>query len=313
VDITVDSSNVSHPGPITRPQGMPIPNRLNLALLPLVFVAAATLLWLASRASAWPIVFGIGVAFSYVLLSNYALLHEAAHLNLNDDLTANYWLGVWAGLLFPVPFTLIHLTHQGHHQRNRTDAEMFDLYYATDNRLYKYWIWYGTLAGWFWPLVPIGALLVAVVPRPLYRRLFTRPPWSNPSLEDLTRAALWRIRFECVLIVAVWVLLFWLLDLRWPAVLVSYACFSFNWSTRQYVSHAFTPRHVIDGALNLQHNKVMEKILLNGHWDLNHHRRPDVSWYYLPRLSDPLEGRPSYRRQYWRQWLGPRMTSEPSP
>lgn len=313
-DVNTGSNNhVSYPGAIERPAGMPIPNRLNLILLVFVFAAAATLLWLASLASSWPVVFALGVAFSYLLLSNYALLHEAAHLNLNDNLTVNYWLGVWAGLLFPVPFTLIHLTHQGHHQRNRTDAEMFDLYYPTDNRLYKYWIWYATLTGWFWPLVPVGALLVALLPRPVYQRLFTRPPWSNPSLELLNRGELWRIRFECVLIVTVWALLFWLLDLRWSAVLVSYACFSFNWSTRQYVAHAFTPRHVIDGALNLKHNRLMDVILLHGHWDLNHHRHPEVSWYYLPRLSDPLEHRPSYRRQYWRQWLGPRITSEPSP
>ena len=298
---------------MNRPPGMPIPNRLNLALLLGVFAAAVTLLWLASRAPTWPITLAFSVAFSYLLLSNYALLHEATHLNLQDDLTANYWLGVWAGILFPVPFSLIYLTHQGHHQRNRTDAEMFDLYYATDNRLAKYWIWYGTLTGWFWPLVPVGALLVAVLPRRVYARLFTRSPWSNPSLERLTSGTLWRIRFECLLIVTVWVLLFVLLDLRWPVVLLSYACFSFNWSTRQYVAHAFTPRHVIDGALNLRHNRLMEGILLNGQWDLNHHRHPDVSWYYLPKLSSPLESRPSYRKQYWRQWLGPRLTDEPSP
>jgi hypothetical protein len=216
-------------------------------------------------------------------------------------------------VLFPVPFSLIFRTHQGHHARNRTDDEMFDLYYATDNRVYKFWIWYGTLTGWFWPLVPLGALLLAVLPRSVYRRVFTRSPWSNPSLQTLTPRTLWRIRGECLLIAAIWSALFALLDLRWPVVLLAYACFSFNWSTRQYVSHAFTPRHVIDGALNLKHNRIMDIVLLNGHWDLNHHRHPDVSWYYLPQLSDPHEERPTYRKQYWRQWLGPRLTSEPPP
>ena len=60
------------------------------------------------------------------------------HFNLNDNLTGNYWLGVWTGILFPVPFTMVRLPHQGHHLRNRTDAELFDLSYPTDNRLYKY-------------------------------------------------------------------------------------------------------------------------------------------------------------------------------
>jgi hypothetical protein len=92
-----------------------------------------------------------------------------------------------------------------------------------------------------------------------------------------------------------------------------YACFAFNWSTRQYVGHAFTRRHVIEGAWNLRHNGLMTWILLHGEWDLNHHRRPDVSWYYLPRLSPPGEPRRSYVLQYWRLWLGPRPATEPAP
>jgi hypothetical protein len=57
----------------------------------------------------------------------------------------------------------------------------------------------------------------------------------------------------------------------------------------------------------------MTWVLLHGEWDLNHHRRPDVSWYYLPRLSPEEEPRPGYIRQYWRQWLGPRPVTEPAP
>ena len=92
-----------------------------------------------------------------------------------------------------------------------------------------------------------------------------------------------------------------------------YACFSFNWSTRQYVGHAFTRRDVVEGAWNLRHNRVMSWVLLHGEWDLNHHRRPDVPWYYLPRLSPPGEPRTGYVRQYWRLWRGPRLVTEPAP
>ena len=107
--------------------------------------------------------------------------------------------------------------------------------------------------------------------------------------------------------------LFLLLGLRWSSVLLMYACFSFNWSTRQYVGHAFSPRDVIEGAWNLKHNALMSWILLHGEYDLNHHRRPEVSWYYLPRLSEADEPRPSYLWQYGRQWLGPRPATEPAP
>jgi hypothetical protein len=95
--------------------------------------------------------------------------------------------------------------------------------------------------------------------------------------------------------------------------LILYSCFAFNWSTRQYVGHAFTRRDVIEGAWNLRHNRLMTWVLLHGEWDLNHHRRPDVSWYYLPRLASPDEPRRSYLRQYWRLWLGPRPATEPAP
>ena len=65
--------------------------------------------------------------------------------------------------------------------------------------------------------------------------------------------------------------------------------------------------------MNLRHNWLMSIILLHGEWDLCHHRHPEVSWYYLPTLATPEEPRPSYLLQYWRQWLGPRLATEPPP
>jgi hypothetical protein len=100
---------------------------------------------------------------------------------------------------------------------------------------------------------------------------------------------------------------------RWSHVLVLYACFSFNWSTRQYVGHAFSKRDIVDGAWNLRHNWLMSQILLHGEWDLNHHRHPEVPWSYLPVLEASGEPRPSYVKHYWRQWLGPRLATEPPP
>src|SRR5882762_1337225 len=125
------------------PPDMPIPERLNCFLVSFVFVAAVGLLWFASHVESWWAVIGIGVIFSYVLLTDYALLHEASHGNLQSTTRRNYGLGVVAGLLFPMPFTLMRSTHQGHHDHNRTDVEMFDLYYPDDNRITKYVRWYG--------------------------------------------------------------------------------------------------------------------------------------------------------------------------
>lgn len=295
------------------PDDMPIKNCLNIALVAAVVFAAIGLLYLASHVSQWWVVLAVGIVFSYVMLTGYALLHEATHGNLHSSERWNYWLGVAAGVFFPVPFSMLRTTHQGHHLRNRTDFEMFDLYYPGDNRLVKYAQWYSILCGLFWPIVPLGAALTAIWPGFLRLRPFQRARSSSYLLGDIHASDLRAIRGEVVLIVALFTTLFYLLDLRWAATLVLYACFAVNWSTRQYVGHAFSHRHVIDGAWNLRHNRLMSWVLLHGEYDLNHHRRPDVPWYYLPTLSSQDEPRLSYFRQYWRLWRGPRLNAETAP
>src|SRR5205085_2192054 len=157
------------------------------------------------------------------------------------------FLGLAAGALFPMPFTMMRSTHQGHHDNNRTDVEMFDLYYPNDNRVVKYIRWYGILCGFFWPLVPIGAVLYSLSPRVVRERVFGRHKPTGYLLEGIQNSAVWLVRAESILIVAFFAALFWLLHLRWQNTLLLYACFAFNWSTRQYIGHAFTKRHVIDG------------------------------------------------------------------
>ena len=97
----------------------------------------------------------------------------------------NYVLGILAGMLFPMPFSMMCVTHQGHHLRNRTDHEMFDLYYPTDNRFIRFVQWYGILCGFFWPFVPLGAALFAICPAVLRTRIFRQARSSNYLLGDV--------------------------------------------------------------------------------------------------------------------------------
>jgi fatty acid desaturase len=295
------------------PPEMPIPDRLNVVLVVVVSASAVALLWLASHVGSWWEAFGVGIVFSYVLLTNYALLHEAGHGNLHSSFRMNRLLGTVAGVLFPMPYSMFRVMHQGHHLRNRTDYEMFDLYYPTDSKPVRFVQWYGILCGFFWPFVPLGAVLFALAPGALRTRVFRQARSSSYLIGDVRDADLGAIRFEVALTVAFFGLLFWLLDLAWRPTLILYACFSFNWSTRQYVAHAFSRRHVIEGAWNLKHLRFMSWILLHGELDLNHHRRPEVSWYYLPRLTRADDPQVGYLRQYFRQWLGPRPNVEPAP
>src|SRR5882672_4421313 len=173
--LTTEQCSALHPGSdSSKLSDLPIPDRLNVALVLGVFALTPGLLWLGSHVQSWWAVFGVGVVFSYLLLTNYALLHEASHGNLQSDPRRNYLLGLMAGLIFPMPFTLMRSTHQGHHDHNRTDVEMFDLYYPHDNRVIQFVRWYGILFGFFWPLAPLGAVLFSISPRAVRTRLFER-------------------------------------------------------------------------------------------------------------------------------------------
>src|SRR5258708_7245223 len=63
------------------PPDMPIPNRLNSCLVVAVLLGACGLLWLGSHVETGWATLGVGVVFSYLLLTNYALFHEAGHGN----------------------------------------------------------------------------------------------------------------------------------------------------------------------------------------------------------------------------------------
>jgi len=296
------------------PADMPIPDRLNAMITIFVFCAGVALLLLGSWLEWWPAVLAVGVLFSYLLLTNYALLHESAHHNLHSRPVLNRLLGTLAGMLFPCPYSMIEAMHQGHHLRNRTDYEMFDLYYATESRVVRFVQWYGILCGFFWPVVPLGAVLFAGCPAILRTRLITGARSASYLVGDIRQDRIRAIRWEVLATVLLFGLLFWLGGLKWQNTLFLYGCFAFNWSTRQYIGHAFTKRDVIEGAYNLRHNRVMSWVLMNSQWDLNHHRHPEVSWYYLPRLARETDDpQPSYIRQYWRLWRGPRLNTEPAP
>jgi len=290
----------------------PIPDHLNRRLVLTAMGAQVLLLWVGSLRPepAWGILWGI--PYSYGMLHVYALMHQGMHDCLQSTPAGNYRWGVLISLLFPVPFSMVWTTHQGHHLRNRTDHEMFDLYYPGDSRLWKFTQFYGVLLGFFYPLAPLGALVASLCPGLFRWRVVQRARSANYLLGDIRGPLIGAIRRETALIVGLFCLLFLLLRLRWENVLWMYACVGFNWSTRQYVSHAFTRRDIVEGALNLRTGRWMSRLLLHSEWDLNHHRYPGVAWIHLPHLggSEHIE---SYARQYWRQWLGPRLCREPAP
>ena len=292
--------------------GPPIHGSLNRALVALVMAAALALLWVGAHVSlAWAL--PVGIVFSFVLLSNYALLHEATHDNLHPGARWNHALGTLAGFLFPIPFSMIKVTHTVHHCCNRTDHEMFDLYYPGDNMFLKLGQWYGLMCGWFWPCIPLGTVLLATFPGLLRSAPFRKARTTAVLFDDFERHGIRRIRIEVMLMLGFWIALFYLLELRWSNLLLMYACFAFNWSTRQYVTHAFTPRDVVNGALNLRAGRLMSSILLKGNWDLVHHQQPWLPWTALEAQGRRSAAPVAFWPQYWRMWRGPVPVAEAAP
>jgi fatty acid desaturase len=290
------------------------PTSLNITLVISIQIVVLSSLYLASRLE-WIWSLPIGLFVSFVLLTNYALVHEAAHDNLNQSAKANRFLGMLSGFLFPISFTFFKIAHTVHHNHNRTDHEMFDYYYPNDNLWIKRAQWYSILIGIYPPLIPVGSILMGFVPWVYKSRPFAKARSSSVlfannqfNIKDIRK-----IRIEVVLGFLYWIILWNVLSLSWLSVLIIYAFFCFNWSTRQYVTHAFTPRHVIEGALNLKVSRIMSWILLNSEWDQVHHKKPKVSWIDLPKYADTTMQPISYWRQYLRLWKGPRPNKEPAP
>ena len=293
---------------------MLIPARLNILLVLLVQFGILGSLWLSSRLG-WRLAIPIGILISFVFLTNYALLHEAAHGTLHEKPLLNRLFGSLAGFLFPVSHSFLHIAHKVHHNNNRTDYEMFDYYYPDDNLLVKRAQWYSILTGIYPPIIPLGSVLMGFLPWVLETKPFAKAKSSSVLFANsqYLSADIREIRLEVLIAIVYWVVIWNLLSLHWLPVLIVYACCWFNWSTRQYVTHAFTPREVITGALNLKVSPLMSAILLRSQWDQVHHMHPDVPWVHLPEFADSTMQPVSYWRQYLALWKGPRPNIDPAP
>ena len=289
-----------------------IPQKSNLLLLILVMSGMLFLLFLASQLSLiWSV--PIGIAFSFLMLTNYALMHEAMHRNAAEKSLHNSIFGAVSGFMFPIAYTIMAVTHRVHHECNRTDHEMFDYYYPSDNLFLKYGQWYSILSGIYFFALPLGSVLMAIAPWLVHTKPFKKAKSSNILFLDFDKNAIKTLRLEVIGGLVFWALIWNFLGLNWQSVLVLYAFAGFNWSTRQYVTHAYTVRDIRDGALNLKTNKLMEKILLNGHWDLVHHQSPNLAWHELADYAEHYPEPISYWKQYLRLWAGPKPNVMPEP
>ena len=288
------------------------PGALNVALALGIVSGGVGLQWLASRAEGPWTLLELGVAFSFLFLPLYSLLHEAEHRVFHATPWVNESFGVLLAAFFPGPFTFLRACHLGHHRRNRSDAEMFDLYYPSDDLTWKRAYFYFLYTGGFWLAVPVALVSMLVWPRILRSRVL-RDPSMVAMVNGIPEGFFGRIRLESLGVVLLHGGLVAGLGLPPGRYLLLYALYGLNWSAQQYITHAASPRHVLNGAHNLKASRLYEAFLLHFNWHLAHHQHPRVPWLYLPRYDDPSRERPGYLRAFLRFWRGPRPTEPLTP
>jgi fatty acid desaturase len=283
---------------------------LNIGLAIAIITTGLFLQWLASHVLSLSYILAIGVIFSFLFLPLYSLLHEAEHYVFHRHQSVNDAFGFLLGAFFPGSFTFLRFCHLGHHKRNRTDAEMFDLYYPTDNLLRKRIYFYALYLGAFWFTVPVATLVLIVYPSLLQTQLLQDTPSTSAMINGVAKYYLRRIRLESLAVLLIQGLVFWALDLQLQPYLLLYALFGLNWSSQQYINHADSPRHILNGAHNLKAHPLYSALLLNFNWHLAHHQHPNVPWIHLPKFDDTTRTRPGYIYAFIRFWRGPQPFEE---
>jgi len=278
-----------------------VPVVLNRALVVVVTTVLWGLLAVASHGPWWSV--GLSaVAFAVVFQTNFALLHEATHGVLGASARENRALGFVCGVVFPLSITLLTVTHNSHHDKNRGPEERFDAVDDEQELPARRALWTLGLLGVWYLSIPLWCLVLLVAPgaarafseeRRIGDRVFRHP--------GIVR----RVRLELVTVVVVHVALWMLLDVRAGAALALYGAAAFWWSSIQYLQHAFSPLDRVEGAFNLRAPRWYSWLVLHYQLHLNHHRAPHVPWLHLPAMSARNDDGPSYAGQWLRLWRGP--------
>ncbi len=283
-----------------------IPALLNVLILILQIGAFASIVYFTSVSDRWWQVISLTIAMAIVGNSIYSSIHEAEHGMLHPHRIVNDTLGVSMALLFPAPYHLIRQGHLGHHRRNRTDEEAFDLYFEDDQAWWRKLILYGIITGFYWWLVVLSNFAVLIAPFAFKRRFFEFDRPSAAFMDALNPRYFWLIQLEAVAAIVLHTTIVLLLGIPLWKYAIVYFGFGFAWSAMQYVHHFDTQRDVQNGARNLRFIGWIDWIWMHHNWHLIHHQRPNIPWLYLPSLGGGEQStRDSLVWHYLRMWRGP--------
>jgi fatty acid desaturase len=285
-----------------------IPARLNVGIALAQIAIMLGIFRAAGQTTSWWVIALLSLGYGIVMNSGYAMLHEAEHGILHPHRGVNDFIGAVLALFFPAPFHLIRQGHLGHHIRNRSDDEAFDLYFEDESRFWKCVQLYGTLTGLFWVLIYVSNVFVLLRPSLVLPARINRT--TEAFLESLNPRYRRLIQAEALAVIVLHAGLIWM----WRITLGHYFAvmfgFGFIWSCMQYAHHYGAERDVLKGARNLRTFGLLDLVWLNHNWHRNHHTQPTVPWVYLPLLAEPDEERGSLLQAYFTMWRGPQPAAE---
>jgi fatty acid desaturase len=255
----------------------------------------------------------LALAFGVLMNSVYSVIHEAEHGMLFPHRRANDTAGVLLALLFPAPYHLLRQGHLGHHLRNRSDDEAFDLYFDGDNKLWRWVVYFGIITGFYWVMIALANPILLLAPRSLYARLKLVDRPSEAFVDSLNPRYHFLIRSQALAAILLHILIVWAFGIPLLNYAAMYLGFGWMWSSMQYVHHYGTQRHVTRGAHNLWLWAPIDLIWLHHNWHLTHHQHPTVPWVHLPRLSvQDVDAPPRgfLPLAYLKMWLGPQRATQ---
>ncbi|MDX8412386.1 MAG: fatty acid desaturase [Mariprofundaceae bacterium] len=283
---------------------------LNFTILFLSLAASWVCLWAASHTSWWVVLLAAWL-FSLVNMLPFSLMHEAVHGVGAPSKRMNYLLGLLGGMAFGTSFRMQTVAHLGHHQRNRTDTDLYDYYLPTQSKAMRNcWLYAGNLFGLYWFVIPLSNGIYLLAPWAYRSHFFVQKiaPMLGfgPYVKDLAALSPAQVWCEIALFFVYQISLWCLLDLTWQGWLLCYGLFALHWSALQYVVHAWSARDIVNGAWNIRVSLPARWLALNYHYHLAHHQHPHEPWIKLPDLVDHQTLQPGFWNVYFSLWKGVR-------
>lgn len=242
----------------------------------------------------------------------WALIHEAIHCIFHSNKKVNLYCGRLLSLSFGTEFHVTRFGHLLHHRFNRTGLDLTDGYDPKKTSRWQANIPYflQICIGLYLSeiLVPILFLLPQRFILTLGRKALGEdsPHYQIAQSTLLKQPTLTEIRLDTIVMLALWVVSFYLYGHFWWILLIAAGIRGFMVSFADNLPHYGTRIDDVRYAYNLSMPYLLQKWILNFNLHRVHHHFPNVPWQQLPaKFAEQQEKLDvNYFKQGMRQWRG---------